>query len=244
MPPLGRPQVQCQLSEYVMSMPTDAGAPILPLAEQLASSGEVASKRTLRRRAFLRLHRCDELQSPYGALIVDLPVVDLAGTLHVNSPNTLAFFFHAARLSVRFFDFMRGLIHRHGILTIGLYTDGVVYRETKKDRTRLVLSRPSGSQFASSPLRWVPICYPTHDHMQDHKATVSKIVMAVLESMFPEGDSHSWENGVMLRNSNRTPILMRVKMGPMPQDADAFKHVFALKAVSYTHLTLPTIYSV
>ena len=52
------------------------------------------------------------------------------------------------------------------------YTPTVTFRETKKDRTRLVLSRPSESEFASSHiglahgkgLRWIPICYQTHDH--------------------------------------------------------------------------------
>ena len=36
----------------------------------------------------------------------------------------------------------------------------------------------------------------------------------------------------MLKHEGREPVLLRMRMGPMPQDADAFKHVFSLKGSS------------
>ncbi len=83
-------------------MSTDAGTAVLPLGEQLISQGEEAASRTLRRQAFNRLHRCDEWDSPYGAVIEDLPVVGSAGTLYVKALNAFAFVYHAARLHSSF----------------------------------------------------------------------------------------------------------------------------------------------
>ena len=91
MPPKNKRKAS-QLSEWVMTMSTDAGTAILPLAEQLKCQGENAASRTLRKRAYDRLHRCDEWDSPYGAVIEDLPVVGSAGTLYVKALNAFAFF--------------------------------------------------------------------------------------------------------------------------------------------------------
>ena len=64
------------------------------------------------------------------------------------------------------------------------------------------------------------------------KVAVCNIVTAMLKSWFPEDGYHSWENGVMLNHQSRAPVLMQMRVGPMPQDADAFKHGFSLKASS------------
>ena len=92
MPPKNKRKAS-QLSEWVMTMSSDAGTAILPFAEQLKSKGEYAASRTLRKRAYDRLHRCDEWDSPYGAVIENLPVVGSAGTLYVKAVNTFAFLF-------------------------------------------------------------------------------------------------------------------------------------------------------
>ena len=82
-------------------------------------------------------------------------------------------------------------------------------------------------------LRWMPLSYPTHDEMETAEVSVSNIVIALLKFWFPsEIGTHSWENGVLLRHEGREPVLLRMRMGPMPQDADAFKHVFSLKGSS------------
>ena len=51
------PRIECKLSDFVMSMGCDASVAILPLAEHMVGIGAAASSRTLRRRAFQRLHR-------------------------------------------------------------------------------------------------------------------------------------------------------------------------------------------
>ena len=120
MPPKKRKR-ENQLSEWVLSMSTDAGAAILPLAKHMRSRGDETSERQLRRHANWWLHRCDDWDSPYGDLIVDLTVEGSAGTLRAKALNTFAFFHHAARVSVRFYNFMCGLISRSGgTLTIAL----------------------------------------------------------------------------------------------------------------------------
>ena len=91
MPPKNKRKAS-ELSEWVMTMSTDAGTAILPFAEHLKSQGENAASRTLRKRAYERLHRCDEWDSPYGAVIEDLPVVGSAGTIYVKALNAFAFF--------------------------------------------------------------------------------------------------------------------------------------------------------
>ena len=221
-------------------MSTDAGTAMLPLAEQLISQWEKAASRTLRRQAFNRLHRCDEWDSPYGAVIEDLPVVGSAGTLYVKAVNTFACFDHAARLSAYLFDYMSGLVRDFGILTIALYTDGVVPRnKTRPDKAgsfeavRMTLCQFPHWLRTRKGLRWIPLCYPTHDEMERAKVSVSNIVIALLKFWFPaEIGTHSWENGVLLTHEGREPVVLRMRMGPMPQDADAFKHVFSLKGSS------------
>ena len=85
-------------------MSTDAGTAVLPLGEQLISQCEKAASRTLRHQAFLRLHRCDNWGSPYGALIEDLPAVGSDGTLYVKVLNAFAFFIMLRGIHSSFFD--------------------------------------------------------------------------------------------------------------------------------------------
>ena len=82
-------------------------------------------------------------------------------------------------------------------------------------------------------LRWIPLCYHTHDEMETAEVSVFNIVIALLKFWFPaEIGTHSWENGVLLTHEGREHVVLRMRMGPMPQDADAFKHVFSLKGSS------------
>ena len=99
MPPKNKRKAS-QLSEWVMTMSSDAGTAVLQFGEQPISQGEEAASRTLRRQSSNRLHRCDDWDSPYGAVIEDLPVVGSAGTLYVKALNAFAFVYHAARLSL------------------------------------------------------------------------------------------------------------------------------------------------
>ena len=125
-------RIEDSRADFVMNMATDASVTILPLAEQMVSMGAVASNRTLRRRAWKRLHQCDWHRGPHGRLIEDIPVVGSAGTLQVKALNIFAYFYHAATVSVKFFDFMNDLIRRCGTLTIALYTDGVKPRNQSR----------------------------------------------------------------------------------------------------------------
>ena len=218
-------------------MSTDAGAAILPLAKHMRSRGAETSERQLRRHANWWLHRCDEWTTPYGNIIVDLTVEGSAGTLRVKALNTFAFFHRAARKSLRFYNFMRGLISRSGgTLTIALYTDGVVPRnKTRPDKAgsfeaiRITLCEFPHWLRTRKGLRWIPICYPKHDEMTTPQVTVSYL----LKLWFPQGGySHSWENGIILSHEGCPEVVMKLRFGPMPQDADAFKHVFSLTGSS------------
>ena len=91
MPPKNKRKAS-ELSEWVMTLSSDAGTAILPFAEQLKSKGENAASRTLRKRAYDRLHRCDTWESAYGEVIENIPVVGSEATIYVKAVNTFAFF--------------------------------------------------------------------------------------------------------------------------------------------------------
>ena len=98
--------------------------------------------------AFQRLHRCDNWDSPYGDLIVDLPVEGSAGTLHVKPRNTLALFYHAARFSLMLFDIMSGLILRRGT------------KAGSFEAIRITLCAFPHWVRTRKGLRWITLCYP------------------------------------------------------------------------------------
>ncbi len=135
---------------------------------------------------------------------------------------------------------MHGLIQRHRTLTIALYTDGVVPRnQIRPDKAgsfeavRITVCEFPHWLRTRKGLRWIPICYPKHDDMHDHGVTISNIVIALLKSWFPSGASRSFEVGIFLRHAGRSETVhLKMRFGPMPQDADAFKHVFSLKGSS------------
>ena len=160
--------------------------------------------------AFQRLHRCDNWDSPYGDLIVDLPVEGSAGTLHVKPHNTLAFFYHAARCSLMFFDFMSGLILRRGT------------KAGSFEAIRITLCEFPHWLRTRKGLRWIPLCYPKHDETEAPKVTVSNIVTA----------DPTVGSIVMLSHQGHAPVVLQMRFEPMPQDADAFKHVFSLTGSS------------
>ena len=211
-------------------MSTDAGAAILPLAKHMRSRGAETSERQLRRHANWWLHRCDEWTTPYGNIIVDLTVEGSAGTLRVKALNTFAFCHRAARKSLRFYNFMRGLISRSGgTLTIVLYTDGVVPRnKTRPDKAgsfeaiRITLCEFPHWLRTREGLRWIPLCYPKHDETEAPKVTVSSTVTA----------DPTVGSIVMLSHQGHAPVVLQMRFEPMPQDADAFKHVFSLTGSS------------
>ena len=74
--------------------------------------------------------------------------------------------------------------------------------------------------------------YPKADDMLEHGIKVTHMCTGILKYWFPESASHGWETGVTLRHPGCAPVLMKMRFGPMPQDADAFKHVFSLKGSS------------
>ena len=105
---------------------------------------------------------------------------------------------------------MHGLVQRHSTLTIALYTDGVVPRnQIRPDKAgsfeavRITVCEFPHWLRTRKGLRWIPICYPKHDDMDDHKLTISNIATELLKSWFPSGASKSFENGIFLKHADR-----------------------------------------
>ena len=124
--------------------------------------------------------------------------------------------------------------------SLGRRLDGVVSRNQKRpdkagafEAVRITVCEFPHWLRTRKGLRWIPICYPKHDDMHDHGVTISNIVIALLKSWFPSGASKSFETGLFLRHEGRSQTVhLKMRFGPMPQDADAFKHVCSLKGSS------------
>ena len=116
------------------------------------------------------------------------------------------------------FNFISDLIRRCGTLAIAFYTDGVVSRNQKRpDKVGASEAIPIAiCEFphwlrTRTALRWIPICYPRNDDMEDHKVTISNTVTAMLKSWFPEDGSRSWENGVVFRHADHLKLWCSLK---------------------------------
>ena len=223
----------------ILRLAVEAGGAIKPFVDRVvASAVDGPASRTLRKRAFTKLYMLPNTETPYGPLMIRFEVVGTRGTMKLAMLNTFTFFVHACHISRRFFDFMSELIQRHRVLTIALYTDGVTPRNKLRpdqagafEAIRFTICQFPHWVHIRQGLRWIPLCYPTKDNMEECGVTLSQLVAAILLAWFPD-DSFSWETGVVLRHEGCPPVHLRLEFGPMPQDADAFKYVYSLKGSS------------
>ena len=66
------------------------------------ADGNHPSSRTLRKRAFQKLYKLPNIDTPYGQLMTRLEVVGTRGIMKLLVLNTFTLFVHAARISRRF----------------------------------------------------------------------------------------------------------------------------------------------
>ena len=117
------------------------------------------------------------------------PSCGLQGHTICQGCQYLCIVYHAARHPLEFFDYTSGLIRHFGILTIALYTDGVVPRNKCRpdkagsfEAVRMTLCQFPHWLRTRKGLRWIPLCYPTHDEMERAGVSVSNIVIALLKN--------------------------------------------------------------
>ena len=139
---------------------------------------------------------------------------------------------------------MSGFIRAFGILTIALYTDGVVPRnKCRPNKAGSFEAVQTGTETALCPAKSTRrkggVCTRPFAHGRGCDGFLYAIQHMTkwrgrkYRCGLPEEiGAPSWENGVLLTHEGREPVVLRMRMGPMPQDADAFKHVFSLKGSS------------